>query len=274
MQPHVDASATVTKYGTWFTYGGAARMVLVLVLLVAVVGVAYAGIRLNRPIRLPRPSRGARASILVLWGVSILAFLVCLSLYVSHAKQEHLLHGPPPDPIAPVTAACALATFVIIAFASRSHGQEVMVASAAIGAIVGPMIFELPFDLIVMARVYPPLPPDPALYRALFFVPLFLIELSTLALLTLTPLAKLSRPALFSFALMLLVFAIWALSGFAYPSAQLPIALNMVSKILAFVTALSLFLPRRAADGTPALASIPSPESTASEVDKVQPATP
>jgi hypothetical protein len=251
MKPHADASASITKYGTWVTYGGAARIILALILLVAVAGVAYAGIRLTHPVRPSIPRRGTRAFLLVGWGLSIVAFFVCLSLYVSHAKQEHLLHGPPPDPIAPVTAACVLATFLIIALASRSHGQEVMLASAAIGAIAGPMIFELPFDLIVMARVYPPLPPDPALYRALFFVPLFLIELSTLALLTLTPLAKLSRPALFSFALMLLVFAIWALSGFAYPSTPLPIALNMLSKILAFVTALSLFLPRRALDGTP-----------------------
>jgi hypothetical protein len=41
------------------------------------------------------------------------------------------------------------------------------------------------------------------------------------------------------------VFAIWALSGFGYPSAPLPTALNIVSKILAFVTVLTLFLPQR-----------------------------
>lgn len=45
---------------------------------------------------------------------------------------------------------------------------------------------------------------------------------------------------------MLAVFAVWALYGFGYPSAPLPYALNVLSKILAFVTALSLFLPQRA----------------------------
>jgi hypothetical protein len=50
------------------------------------------------------------------------------------------------------------------------------------------------------------------------------------------------------FALMLAVFAVWALAGFGYPSAPVPIALNVVSKILAFVTVLTLFLlPRRQA---------------------------
>jgi len=34
------------------------------------------------------------------------------------------------------------------------------------------------------------------------------------------------------------------LSGFGYPSAPLPLALNIASKILAFVTALTLFLPQ------------------------------
>jgi hypothetical protein len=109
------------------------------------------------------------------------------------------------------------------------------------------MIFELPFDLIVMARTYPSIPPDPALYRALFFAPLFLIEITTLLLLRQSPLVRLTRATFFSFALMLGVFAVWALSGFGYPSASVPTALNMVSKVLAFVTVLTLFLPQRPA---------------------------
>jgi hypothetical protein len=52
---------------------------------------------------------------------------------------------------------------------------------------------------------------------------------------------RLTRGTFLSFALLLVVWAIWALSGFGYPSAPLPIALNIVSKILAFTTALTLF---------------------------------
>lgn len=59
-----------------------------------------------------------------------------------------------------------------------------------------------------MASTYPPIPPHPALYRALFFAPLFLIEVLTLALLTLSPAVRLSKAALISFALMLVVFAV------------------------------------------------------------------
>jgi hypothetical protein len=85
------------------------------------------------------------------------------------------------------------------------------------------------------------------LYRALFFVPLFLIEITTLLLLRLSPMVRLTRATFFSFALMLGVFAAWALYGFGYPSAPLPTALNIASKILAFTTALTLFLPHRPA---------------------------
>jgi hypothetical protein len=54
---------------------------------------------------------------------------------------------------------------------------------------------------------------------------------------------KLSRMFFLCLALMLVVFAVWALAGFGYPSAPVPFAMNVVSKILAFVAALSLFFP-------------------------------
>ena len=130
-----------------------------------------------------------------------------------------------------------------------------------IGALAAPWIFEFPFDLIIVSRTYP-IPPDPAWYRALFFVPLFAIALTTLALLTLSPLVRLSRATFFSFAAMLAVFAIWALSGFGYPSTPVSITLNVVSKILAFVTALTLFLPVRNQ------ASVPGPQAGAAQALK------
>lgn len=112
------------------------------------------------------------------------------------------------------------------------------------------MIFELPFDLIVMTRSYLPVRPDPSLYLALFFAPLILIEITslsllTLSLLTLSPMARLARSTFVSFALMLAVLAVGSLAGFGYPSGPVPITLNVISMILAFVTTLTLFLPQR-----------------------------
>ncbi|MGO8892154.1 MAG: ATP-binding cassette domain-containing protein [Streptosporangiaceae bacterium] len=256
----------MTQYGTWVSYGGDARIWLAIGLLAVAGGVTLAGIRLPLPVRATRPGPVGRIAMILAWVASIAAFLVCVTIY---ARQYVHAYGPeatapPTDRIAPITLLAVAVVFVII-ISRRSPGFRTRLASGAICAIAAPMIFELPFDLIVMARTYPPIPPDPALYRALFFVPLFLIEIITLLLLRLSPMVRLTRATFFSFALMLGVFAVWALSGFGYPSAPLPTALNIASKILAFVTALTLFLPQR-----PAPEQAPQPDSN----EQAQPARP
>ena len=246
-----QAHAAAAQWGTWAAYGGTARVVLAVALLGAAAGVAYAALRLPLPARPARPTAAARTFRVATWLVSIAVLLVCLAADLKHMQDEHLLHALPADHIAPVTFTAMCVTFFVILVAGSSRGTRAALKSAAIGAIAAPIIFEFPFDLIVMARSYPPIPPDPALWRGLFFAPFLLAQVTTLALLTLSPMVRLSRAALVSFALMLGVFAVWALFGFAYPSAPVPIALNIVSKILAFAAALSLFLPQPAAVSTP-----------------------
>ena len=234
--------APVGRVG-WFSYGGGARVVLAVALVAVAAGVAGMGLRLRVPVRLPSPGRTARTVMLAAWGTAVVAFLVCLGIYVHQLTQQHLIHSRPPQPVFPVTAACMIALFLGIWFIGRSLSDEARMGSAFIGAIAAPMIFEFPFDLIVMTRTYPAVAPDPAVYRVLFFTPLFLVEFTTLALLSLSPLVRLSRMAFFAFALMLLSFAVWALFGLGYPSAPLPFAFNAASKVVAFVVALCLFSP-------------------------------
>jgi uncharacterized membrane protein YidH (DUF202 family) len=250
---------TKTVDGTWVSYSGTARIDLAIVLMAAAVGTVYAGTRLRRPVRLPRPGQTATGIMMVAWLFTITAFLACAARYMRAMRQHHLLHTLPPHPITPVTGACAVVIFVTILIVARSHDWPVRLASAAVGAMAAPMIFEFPFDLIVMTRTYPPIPPDPAMYRVLFFAPLFLVEFATLSLLTLTPMVRLTRATFFSFALMLAVFAAWALSGFAFPATPGPLAFNVLSKILAFTTALTLFLPQRSKAGTSPSAAVPEP---------------
>ena len=232
----------MTQYGTWVSYSGNARLILAIILLVVAGGLVGAGIVLRRPVRLPRPGSTLTVSMLAGWGLAGVAFLACLAAYAAQEVRDHIAKPRPSDPIAPWTLTAAV-LLILVVYITTPHGRWMRVSSAAIGAMAGAAIFELPFDLIIWTRIYPPVPPDPELYRALFFVPLVLVELTTLSLLTMTPMAKLSRTAFFCLALMLLVFAVWALAGFGYPSAPVPLAMNVVSKILAFVTALSLFLP-------------------------------
>ena len=248
--------------GTWVSYSGMAKIDLAIVLVAAAAGVLYAGTRLGRPVRLPRPGETAIGIMMVAWLLAVIAFLICASEYVTAMRQHHLLHALPSDPIAPVTGACIVAIFVAILIVARSHGWRVRLVSAAVSAIAAPMVFEFPFDLIVMARTYPPIPPDPALYRVLFFAPLFLVEFATLSFLTFAPMARLTKATFVSFALMLAVFAAWALSGFAYPATPGPFAFNVLSKILAFTTALTLFLPMRSRARTGPPAAEPEPAAS------------
>ncbi|HEY6056875.1 MAG TPA: hypothetical protein VIV06_02535 [Candidatus Limnocylindrales bacterium] len=53
-----------------------------------------------------------------------------------------------------------------------------------------------------------------------------------------------SRRTLWALAAMFVVFALWAVAfGFAFPGSAGPLAMNVVSKILAFVATVTLFLP-------------------------------
>jgi hypothetical protein len=209
------------QYGTWFSYSGSAKLILAIALLAVAAAVALAGTKLPLPARLPRPGKDTTTLMVVAWALSIIAFLACVGIYGRHAHQEHLA-GRPADNIFPVTLIAAGVTFFIITVTGKPGGKTAVI-SAAIAAMAAPMVFELPFDLIVMARTYPPLPPNPALYRAVSFAPLFLVEITTLALLTWSPMARLTRATFYAFALMLAVFAVWALAGFEYPSTPTPL---------------------------------------------------
>ncbi len=239
----------MTQYSPWMSYGGSADLVLAGVLVIAAAGVAYAGSRLPRPARLPTPGKKVRAILLAIWPLAITAFLVCVAIYARHAHEVYgaarLARATPADPIDPVSVVAFGAIGLAIALAYSARGWRVALGSAFIGALAGWMIFEFPFDLIIAARIYPPIPPHPALYRTLFFAPLIMTEISTVALLTLSPVVRVSRATFWCFASMLAVFAGWSLFGFAYPSAPAPLTLNVVSKILAFATAATLFMPER-----------------------------
>jgi hypothetical protein len=80
------------------------------------------------------------------------------------------------------------------------------------------------------------------LFRQLFFLPLFIVEFATLSLLTLLPSMRVTAYSAYAVAAMFVVFAVWAAFGFAFPTEPLPLALNVISKILCFVAAIMLFV--------------------------------
>jgi hypothetical protein len=159
--------------------------------------------------------------------------LVSSALYYTPRLLREIATRPPLG-----TYVDAPVAFIVLLYLTRRWGWKIALASAVIGTAAAPMIFELPFDPIVMTRTNPPLPHHPMLYRQLFFLPLFLAELSTLTLLLSM---RVTAYACYAVAGMFAVFALWALFGFAFPAEPLPLALNVISKIWCFVAAIMLF---------------------------------
>jgi hypothetical protein len=212
-------------------------------LLVVAGGFAYAGKRLRIPLRVTPPGGVAAAFMIAIWLLAIGNVLVATFVYALQVRAAY--PGFVAARVRVGTFVDALATFVVILYLTRRWGWKVALASAVIGTAVAPMIFEFPFDLIVMARTNPPIPAHPMLYRLLFFLPLFLVEFSTVLLLTLLPSMRVTAYAAYAVAGMFLVFAVWAAFGFSFPAEPVPFALNVISKILCFVAAIMLFVWRR-----------------------------
>jgi hypothetical protein len=226
---------------SWVSYDGDAAIVLAIVLLVVAGGFACAGRRLRTPLRVTQPGHTVAGFMIAIWLLAICDAGVALVVYGMQVKQFYPGFVPPRLPVGMFTLTDAMVTFCVILFLTRRWGWRVALASAFIGTAAAPMFFEFPFDLIVMTRTDPPIPTYPMLYRYLFFLPWFLVEFSTVSLLTLLPSMRVTGYAAYALAGMFTVFALWAAFGFAFPAEPLPLALNVTSKILCFVAAIMLF---------------------------------
>ncbi len=241
----------MTHYGTWSPYGGGSSVILAVVLLIVTGVLIFFAIRLHHRIAVKRPGKFLSVSLVGLWLLSATTFLIAAGIYALADEQQVICFTGPMNPVLPVTITSAAIAFFVILFLAQRSGPRVAVISALVGTIAAPMIFELPFDLIVMWRTYPPAPAIP--FTLLYFLPLFLIEILSFMMLTFSPLMKLSRYTLLLLGGVFLIFAVWALFGFAYPATPIPLALNAIAKILAFATAVSLFLaPEKASQSVPA----------------------
>jgi hypothetical protein len=233
----------MAQYGTWLPYasGEATRLAVVLFAFAGLL--FFFSIRLHDPLAPRKTGAFAGAMLALIWLVSWETFGMNGTTYYNAIVKAVGSFTPPESPVSSVTAAAGLLGFIAILILARGSGWKVALGSAIVGMMAAPMIFELPFDLIVMSRIYPRPPAPIAVYTLVFFLPLFLVALSSFGLLTVSPLVQLSRNTLFCLSGMFLVFAMWALVGFAYPSQPVPLMLNAVGKVLAFAAVVTLFLP-------------------------------
>jgi hypothetical protein len=229
---------------SWVSYDGGYAILLAIVMLVVASGFVFAGKRLRTPLRVMRPGSIAAWFMIAIWLLAVCDASVALVVYGIQVKQAYPSFVAPRLPVGLFTLADATVTFFVIFYLTRHWGWKIALASAVIGTAAAPMFFELPFDLIVMTRTAPPIPTYPMLYRQLLFLPLYLVEFSTVSLLMLLPSVRVTANAAYALAGMFTVFAIWATFGFAFPEEPLPLALNIISKILCFVAAVMLFVWR------------------------------
>lgn len=227
---------------SWDSYGGAEAIILAIVLLVVAGGFAYAGKRLGTPLRIERPGKTVEWFMYAIWALAACTLGAAWSVFGLQLKEAYPSFVEPRVHVHIFTIIDAVVTFLAILYLTRRWGSKVALHSAVIGTVAAWMIFEFPFDLIIMMRTSPPIPNHTMLYRLLFFLPLFLVEFSTVSLLTLLPSMRVTAYAAYAVAGMFAVFAVWAAFGFAFPAEPLPLALNVISKIFCFVAAIMLFV--------------------------------
>lgn len=234
------------QFGTWAPYSGTAPIVVAAGLLAVAAALAYLATRVPVPLGPRRRGRRARAFMIGVWLLSCWLLAIGWQLAGLLAARAFPGQTAPPSPTFPVTATAMVITFMLILVIGARRGFTVRVdfLSALFGALAAPFVFEFPFDLVVMTRTVPEIPPDPTAFRVFFFAPLLFVAVTTIALLALSPLVRFSRTTLWALSGMFVVFALWAAAfGFAYPGSAGALAMNVVSKILAFVATLTLFLP-------------------------------
>jgi hypothetical protein len=191
-------------YVGWDSYGSRDAVLLAIILIALAAAFTYVGARLKSRIGVRRPGPTVSGFMIAIWALALCTFVVAIRAYAMQLKQADLLITPPRPQVG--TLPDAAVTFLIILYLTRGYGWRVALASAFVGTAAAPMFFELPFDLIVLGRTYPAIPPDPMLYRALFVLPLFSVELSTISLLTLLPSMRITRHALYVLAGMFACF--------------------------------------------------------------------
>ena len=217
----------------WNPYSGYAAILLTLILVAVGVGLILLGARSDRAVRLPKPGRALKVVIVLVWLLSILLVLPLFRQIAQETGQPGLFIGP----VFPITLATAFCAFLVIAYLTRLGGMLAALGSGLAGAAAGPMVFELPFVLII-APVVTTRVPHPVFLFSVFLVAI----LTTLALPAFSSRFSVTSYSLYFLGAMFAVFAAWALlKGYAPPSDPVSFSLNAVSKVLGFAAVVASF---------------------------------
>ncbi len=233
-----QAQAT-THTGGWKPYTFPTTVILFFIFLIVGIGLVFLGKRIKSRIRVPHPGNVLKIVMVIIWVIVILGFLSVAIINRSNSSRSGT------GPIFPITLACAAVTFIYLAYISRRDGILPALGNGFVGAAAGPMVFEFFFDLIVIPQIQ-----APATFLAAYFGTLDFAVLLTLSLLFLPRRVFVTRHSIYALGAMFIVFAIWALFGFSYPSNPASFTLNAISKVLGFITIIFLFTTEKVAYST------------------------
>jgi hypothetical protein len=218
----------------WSPYEGSSVLLLSLALAVGGAALILTGRRMTKEVELPRIGKILGVIVVVIWIFSILTFL-----RINRDVQRYTGSAGNLGPIFPITVISAVCTFAFVAYVSREDGIRSALGRGFLAFIAGPMVFEFPFLLIVIPRVSAPLVP-----ALIFLIPLFTVIFTTLAMLLFSRKVAITKYSMYFYGGMILVFAVWALDGYSYPSNPTSFLLNAISKVLGFAAVGSLFVTR------------------------------
>jgi hypothetical protein len=93
----------MTQYGTWSPYVGSDSILLAGVLLIVTGVLISLAIRLHHPLEVKRPGKFLVVALVVIWLLSVTAFLVAAGTYGLALYQQVGHFTGPVNPITPVT---------------------------------------------------------------------------------------------------------------------------------------------------------------------------
>jgi hypothetical protein len=230
------APANTVIQGSWKPYTFPQSVILAFILLFVGIGLVILGNRLKHSLEVPHPGKKVKIALITVWAVLVL-FIIGFIVFYRIGRTGIGTGRTGTGPIFPITLACAVVAFIYIAYISRHDGILTAFGRAFVCAAAGPMIFEFPFDMIVIPQII-----APAKLLVAEFVPLDFAVLLTLSLLLLSRRVHITRYSIYVLGAMFIIFAVWASFGFAYPSSPIPFTLNAISKVLSFITIVFLFM--------------------------------
>jgi hypothetical protein len=208
--------------------------VLSVILFAVGLSLVLLGRRLAKDRKFPVPGKGLKVAIVIVWALSILLVLPLFKQVALRTGQSSLGTGP----VLPITLASAVCTFAVVAYVTRRGGTLAALGNGFAGAAAGPMVFELPFILIITPMVTTRVP-----HPLVLFITFLVVILSTLALPLFSSRFAVTRYSLYLGGAMILVFAAWAiLTGYSPPSDSVSFTLNAVSKVLGFAAVAAGFV--------------------------------